>query len=185
MSLTKKPVGFPRRLLSLDTGRKTGWCVSEEGKILNYGLVELYKSGGDHCESAPLFKLQSWLIAFRQSSGIDAVAFEQIGGGTKGAQTKYVNMYRAVIVLFGEHSNIPVVGIAPATIKKAVTGSGRADKKEMIDAIRERGYLPEDDNVADAIGCAISFWDNLDKGIYNAPTNRTERPKRRRKKPSV
>lgn len=142
--------------------------------------MELYKSGGDHCESAPLFKLQSWLLAFRQSSGIDAVAFEQIGGGTKGAQTKYVNMYRAVIVLFGEHANIPVVGIAPATIKKAVTGSGRADKNEMIDAIRERGYLPEDDNVADAIGCAISFWDNLEKGIYNV--DRINGEKRVRKK---
>ncbi len=111
----------------------------------------------------------------------NGIAFEQIGGGTKGDQTKWVNMYRAIIVMFGDMRGLPVVGIAPATIKKAVTGSGRADKQEMIAAIKELGYSPKDDNVADAIGCGIAFWQNLEKGIYNADRNNGQ--ERVRKKP--
>lgn len=38
-----------------------------------------------------------------------------------------------------------------ATVKKHWTGSGRAEKADMIRAARERGFEPKDDNAADAL----------------------------------
>ena len=182
-SLTKASVKFPKRLLSLDTGRKMGWAISEEREIREYGLIELYKSGGDHTEGDVLTKFYSHLADMRDRYRFNAIAFEQISGGAQGDQIKWSNMYRATIILFADIRSLPVVGIAPATIKKAVTGSGRADKTQMLAAIKDLGYSPKDDNVADAIGCAMAFWDNLERGLYNDSVNRNNGSERGGKKP--
>jgi len=160
-----------------------GWAISEEREIKEYGLIELYKSGGEHTEGDVLTKFYSHLADMRDRYRFNAIAFEQISGGTKGNQTLWASMYRATIILFADIRSLPVVGIAPATIKKAVTGSGRADKTQMLAAIRELGYSPQDDNVADAIGCAMAFWDNLEKGIYNVDVGGPDRKVGSRKKP--
>ena len=160
-----------------------GWAISEEIEIKEYGLIELYKSGGEHTEGDVLTKFYSHLADMRDRYRFNAIAFEQISGGAQGDQIKWSNMYRATIILFADIRSLPVVGIAPATIKKAVTGSGRADKTQMLAAIRELGYSPQDDNVADAIGCAMAFWDNLEKGIYNVDVGGPDRKVGSRKKP--
>ena len=42
------------------------------------------------------------------------------------------------------------------TIKKFITGKGNAGKKQVIKAIKARGFDPQDDNQADAL--AILHW---------------------------
>jgi Holliday junction resolvasome RuvABC endonuclease subunit len=42
------------------------------------------------------------------------------------------------------------------TIKRFIAGKGNADKKAVIEAVRARGFRPNDDNEADAI--AILLW---------------------------
>jgi len=48
------------------------------------------------------------------------------------------------------------------TIKRHVTGKGNADKQAVIAAVRARGFMPADDNEADAI--AILLWALETKG---------------------
>ncbi len=44
---------------------------------------------------------------------------------------------RGVIALAAREKNIAVVGVKPTEVKSALTGSGRADKKQMERAIRQ------------------------------------------------
>ncbi|MFP3032917.1 MAG: Holliday junction resolvase, partial [Wolbachia sp.] len=42
------------------------------------------------------------------------------------------------------------------TIKRFIAGKGNASKSEVIEAIREKGFSPRDDNQADAL--ALMFY---------------------------
>lgn len=63
--------------------------------------------------------------------------------------------------------DIPFVEVYPAHLKQWATGSGAADKSQMIHAARSRGAMPIDDNEADAYwlrDLGISYfepWDDL------------------------
>ena len=43
-----------------------------------------------------------------------------------------------------------------ATIKRHATGKGNAPKEDVIRAVRAQGFLPKDDNEADAL--ALLAW---------------------------
>lgn len=55
-----------------------------------------------------------------------------------------------------------IVEIPPATVKKALTGSGRAEKAEVADKVRQRLRLPSDyrfatDDESDACAVALAY----------------------------
>jgi hypothetical protein len=52
-----------------------------------------------------------------------------------------------------------------ATLKKFSTGSGRANKQDMIKAAKEQGWNPEDDNKADA--CFLLEYAMNELGVNN------------------
>lgn len=55
-----------------------------------------------------------------------------------------------VLRLLVHERNIPYVEVPPASLKKFATGSSGASKAHMIDAAKEAGAIPVDDNQADA-----------------------------------
>lgn len=62
-----------------------------------------------------------------------------------------------------EH-RVSVFSVAPATLKKAVTGNGRADKNQVAQAVVEKIrnlYTPTDDNQADALALALLARDHI------------------------
>lgn len=44
------------------------------------------------------------------------------------------------------------------TIKRFITGKGNASKSEVIEAVKGKGFIPQDDNEADAL--ALMFCVN-------------------------
>ena len=64
--------------------------------------------------------------------------------------------FLATLTSWCEEHEVPYEGVPVGTLKRYATGRGNADKAKMIEAIRARGYLPADDNEADAI--AILLW---------------------------
>lgn len=54
-----------------------------------------------------------------------------------------------------EFCDMPRFEYAPATVKKSLTGTGRADKKAMIKAAREKGFRIETDHEADAVALLL------------------------------
>lgn len=62
-----------------------------------------------------------------------------------------------------EH-RVAVFSVAPATLKKAITGNGKADKEQVTAAVAEaiRGlFTPGDDNQADALALALLARDHI------------------------
>jgi Holliday junction resolvasome RuvABC endonuclease subunit len=51
---------------------------------------------------------------------------------------------------FAAEYSIELMPVHTATLKKWSTGSGRANKSDMIQAAIKRGWQPQDDNEADA-----------------------------------
>ncbi|MBT4836622.1 MAG: hypothetical protein HON94_04680, partial [Methylococcales bacterium] len=55
-----------------------------------------------------------------------------------------------------EKNNIPYEGVPVGTIKRHITGKGNANKQLVINAVKNLGHQPVDDNEADAI--ALLRW---------------------------
>ena len=62
----------------------------------------------------------------------------------------------ATLTAWAELRGVPYQGVPVGTVKRHATGHGNADKQAMMAAARARGFLPADDNEADAL--AILHW---------------------------
>ncbi|EEB55396.1 putative phage related protein [Wolbachia endosymbiont of Culex quinquefasciatus JHB] len=51
---------------------------------------------------------------------------------------------------------MPYQGVNVKTIKRFIAGNGNASKSEVIEAVKEKGFLPRDDNESDAL--ALIFY---------------------------
>lgn len=70
-----------------------------------------------------------------------------------------VSQARGVVLLIGKQHNLELHEFTPLQIKQAVTGYGRADKKqiqEMVRAILGLQTIPKPDDAADALAAAIA-----------------------------
>ncbi len=69
-----------------------------------------------------------------------------------------VSEARGVILLLAEQQKIPVTEYTPNQVKQAITGSGRADKRQMQEMIMRLLHLeeiPQPDDAADALSIAL------------------------------
>jgi crossover junction endodeoxyribonuclease RuvC len=65
---------------------------------------------------------------------------------------------RGIILLVCEQERVPVTEYTPNQVKQAITGSGRADKKQVQEMIRRLLHLPEipsPDDAADGLSIAL------------------------------
>ncbi len=66
---------------------------------------------------------------------------------------------RGVVLLCGKQSGLTIAEYTPMQIKQAVTGYGRAEKKqiqEMVRVILQLKAIPKPDDAADALAAAIT-----------------------------
>ncbi len=69
-----------------------------------------------------------------------------------------VSEARGVIFLAAQQKNIPVIEYTPKQVKQAITGSGRADKKQMQEMIKRLlglDEIPKPDDAADGLSIAL------------------------------
>jgi Holliday junction resolvasome RuvABC endonuclease subunit len=71
--------------------------------------------------------------------------------------------FLAHLTAWCEHHQIPYQGVPVGTIKKHATGKGNAVKAAMMAAVRAKGFLPVDDNEADAL--ALLLWAMATQGV--------------------
>lgn len=90
------------------------------------------------------------------AAGPTAIYFEEVRRhiGTDAAHV-YGGLL-ATLTSWCEQQGIAYQGVPVGTIKRFIAGKGNADKKAVIEAVRARGFRPNDDNEADAI--AILLW---------------------------
>jgi crossover junction endodeoxyribonuclease RuvC len=92
------------------------------------------------------------------------MAIEKVFFSTNVKTAIRVGQAQGVMLLAAANRRVPVAEYAPGTIKKQVTGSGRADKKQMMASVRDiLGAKVRDefigkthfDNAADALAIAL------------------------------
>jgi hypothetical protein len=155
-------------VLALDLGTRTGWALSEGGRIESGVQVFDVKRG--ESPGTRYLRFNRWLDDFtlREMSTfpqyesirrprVDLVIYEQthMRGG---AATEVAAGFATRVQEFCARHGIEHASLHSATLKKFTTGSGRGDKGAMQTAAFKRGWIPwtKDDNEVDAI-CLLHY----------------------------
>lgn len=147
--------------LAFDFGSHTGWALDESGRVTS-GVQEFALARG---ESAGMrfIRFSAWLREMLDKTRPSIVVYEQAhhrGGFATDLLVGFVTRLQEECAV----RKIEYRGVHSATLKKAVTGSGRADKALMIAHAAEefeRDARTLDDNEADALGLII--WTRQEK----------------------
>ena len=139
-------------VLALDLGAHTGWACRHIDGAIRSGTVTFDVRGG---AGFRWLRFRAWLTEFKNAAGgLDMVWWERIDflgprPSVENSRTKYG--FEATLTCWCEHHGIPYPQALPSQIKKFATGNGNATKKEVMDAMRQSGFHPKDDNEADAL----------------------------------
>ncbi len=153
-------------ILGIDPGTATtGFGILRlEDKIYNvmkWGLIETKKTD---LHPVRLSFIYRDLIKILETYKPDVLVIEKVFFSSNVKTAIAVGQAQGVIMLTAAHMNIPVVEYAPGTIKKVLTGNGRADKKMVQVHVRkflgakvksEAHKKTHFDNAADALAIAL------------------------------
>ena len=109
----------------------TGFCVIDyNGLVFDFGTIKTTDKDGDHFDRCKIISDQVIALAFKHIP--TAIAIEGLAYGMRGDATRSLaGLQFVVITALREHAFNPEI-VAPLTLKKFATGTGKADKKEMI-----------------------------------------------------
>ncbi len=138
-------------ILTLDLGTTTGWAIHDAQGVKTSGTMSFasqrFEGGGMR-----YLRFKRWLTEIKHSLGaLDAVYFEEVRRHLGVDAAHAYGGFMAHLTAWCEHHSIPYQGIPVGTIKKHATGKGNANKEAMIAAMTARGFIPADDNEADAL----------------------------------
>ncbi len=140
-------------VLALDLGTQMGWALKRDNHIMS-------GSEGFHtnrfCGGGRRFlKFVNFLEELNKTYPVETVYFEEVRRhiGTDAAHV--YGGFLAHLTAWCEQREVPYEGVSIGTIKKHATGKGNANKQEMIDAAKEKGFTPVDDNEADALALLL------------------------------
>lgn len=143
-------------ILTLDLGTKTGWAVQRQDGSFISG-TKIFKPGRFEGGGMRYLHFTRWLLWLCDNEGpFKTIWFEEVRSH-KGVDAAHAyGGFLATLTQWAEKESIPYAGVSVGTIKKHATGQGNANKDAMIEAVKARGFKPQDDNEADAI--ALLFW---------------------------
>lgn len=94
----------------------------------------------------------------------EVLAVEELFFGRNVTTAIHVGQARGVVLLAAADNGIPVAEFTPMQVKMAVTGYGRAEKKQVQAMVKTLLHLPEvpkPDDVADALAVALAAASGL------------------------
>lgn len=149
------------RIIGIDPG--TG--------ILGFGIIELTNGkpvlvdGGvirtpvKEDDAVRLLTIYDELTDIIADTRPDEMAVEKLFFARNVTTAMTVAQARGVVLLTAMQANLKIAEYTPMQIKQALTGYGRADKKqiqEMVRVVLNLKEVPKPDDCADAIACAIT-----------------------------
>lgn len=148
------------RILGIDPGYAiVGWGVIEHQgskfRTLDYGAVTT-NAGGEF--TARLETIYNDMCRLLQAAKPDAMAIEKLFFNTNTTTAIMVAEARGVILLAARQMGVPVYEYTPLQVKQAVTGYGRAEKRqiqEMTKLLLHLEAVPKPDDTADALAIAL------------------------------
>lgn len=149
------------RILGIDPG--TG--------ILGFGVIDVIKSGKvklvdggvirtpvKQPDSQRLKTIYDELHEIIEATKPEIMSVEKLFFAQNVTTAMSVSQARGVVLLCGEQHGLTLFEYTPLQIKQAVTGYGKADKKqvqEMVQVILGLSAVPKPDDCADALAAAI------------------------------
>ncbi|OGM20189.1 crossover junction endodeoxyribonuclease RuvC [Candidatus Woesebacteria bacterium RIFCSPHIGHO2_01_FULL_38_9] len=155
-------------ILGIDPGTATtgyGFVESDVNgttKVVSWGLIETDKDGFKENRLEAIYKETLSLL---KKNTPDLFVMEKVFFATNAKTAIAVGQAQGVLLLAASRFKVRVVEYAPATIKKIITGNGRAKKKEVQIAIRKilgnhvkskAHQKTHFDNAADALAVALT-----------------------------
>ncbi len=149
------------RIIGIDPG--TG--------ILGFGVVDIVRSKPTlvdagcirtpvhEDDSVRLMTIFDELSEIIQDTKPDCMSVEKLFFARNVTTAMTVSQARGVVLLCGKMAGLTLAEYTPMQIKQAVTGYGKADKKQMQEMVRvllKLKYVPKPDDAADALAAAIT-----------------------------
>lgn len=150
------------RILGIDPGlARVGYGIIEisekQQELIDCGIIRTDKS---LLESERLVVIASDLRRLIRISKPNLAAVEKFFF-YRSSNTISVVQARGVVMMTLARFQLPVAEYAPTQIKLSLTGSGNADKNEVLDAVMRELALsipPRPDDAADALAVALTAW---------------------------
>ncbi len=147
-------------VIGIDPGLATvgfGVIKIEKERIapIGYGCI---RTSPDKQTPARLLEIFNEITSLFEKYRPDVIAVEKLFFSKNVTNGLSVSEARGVIFLAAQQQNIPIFEYTPNQVKQAITGSGRADKKqvqEMIKRLLALDEIPEPDDAADGLSIAL------------------------------
>jgi len=149
-------------IIGIDVGlATTGWSILNvltninNPQLIQYGIIETKSKLNIEDRLAKIFNDMNELIDEYKP---EEMAIESLFFFKNQKTVMNVSQVRGVLILASRLKNIDIYNYTPLQVKTAVSGYGRADKKQvqkMIKLIFKLKEIPEPDDAADAIAIAL------------------------------
>lgn len=148
-------------VMGIDPGiARAGWGVISKNKgvirLMNFGCIETPKTNKEEMRLTSLFNQLNTLIKKHKP---DELAIEKLFFTTNAKTAFMVGQGRGIALLLAGLHDIPVGSYTPLEVKLAITGYGKADKRQMqkmVQSMLKLTVMPKPDDAADALGIAIT-----------------------------
>jgi len=160
-------------ILSIDLSlRGTGYCIFKDSELVKYGVINTDNSDSMFDRILYIQKILDELII---SNSITNVCIENVAFGARGAVVYQLQgSHLAVCLNIYKVHKIEPVALAITTVKKQFTGSGRSDKKQMLETVPkdiremfEKTYCPSRNlyDLVDSYAVGIVYLNRLKEKI--------------------
>jgi crossover junction endodeoxyribonuclease RuvC len=149
------------RILGIDPGTGIlgfGVIESSRGKVqlVDAGVIRTPVKEDDAVRLLTIYEELTDLIAQNRP---DTMSVEKLFFARNVTTAMTVAQARGVVLLCGQQAGLQLFEYTPMQIKQAITGYGRADKKQMQEMVRvllQLKEIPRPDDAADALAAAIT-----------------------------
>jgi crossover junction endodeoxyribonuclease RuvC len=147
--------------LGIDPGTATtGYgLVRQDGKQLEHVSYGCILTASDEAPQARLGIIYKQLKALIVKYSPDVVAVERLFFGQNTKTAMAVGQARGIVLLAAAECGIKIAEYTPLEVKLAITGYGKAEKKQIQQMVRVMLRLediPKPDDAADALAVAIT-----------------------------
>lgn len=150
------------RLLAIDQSyTSSGLMVFDGDEVLH---AEVFNTSKDEDIFDRAWNIATHIKTLVTNYSVNHVAIEGLAFGMRGSATRdLAGLQFTIVSVVKQLTSTPVTIVSPKTIKLRATGSGKAKKIEMLDALPEKikNYLVEDLGIKKTKGlydCADSYW---------------------------
>ena len=148
------------RILGIDPGTATlGFGVidsdNQKLKFIDGGVIT---TKPDRTTAERLETIYNELVSIIAETKPVVMAVEKLFFAQNVTTAMTVSQARGVIMLCGQKAKLEIFEYTPLQIKQALTGYGRAEKKQIQEKVRvmlQMNAVPQPDDCADALAAAI------------------------------